>query len=345
MQTNGALIWQYVKGFRQRKLFGFVITLALFSAALLGRFALDGMLSGGFPFLTFFPAIIMATLLAGRTAGALCSVLSVLAAWYWFVEPRNSFYLTPEAAIAVAFFLVIAAVDVLVIDLMARALERLESLQRRTDALVLQRTTLFHELQHRVANNLSTVASALSVQELRLKHNAEAVEAFQSVRRRFELLAHIHRRLHDPSNSDLPLGAYLRELCSDFLNATGQAISCEVKCADVVFDADRTVTLSLIVLEAVTNAAKHAFAPGQVGVIWVRLEKANTSASEYVLAIEDNGRGLRPDFDAGQSQRLGAGILRGFARSLMGQLSMLPAPAGGTIVMVRFPYVTVPASA
>lgn len=345
MLINTSSLWRRAKVLRQRKPQGLALTLALFSAALAGRFALDGLLSDGFPFLTFFPAILLATLFAGRMSGALCTLLSILAAWYWFIEPRNSFGLTFEGVIALMFFSAIAIVDVLVIDLLAEALDKVEALQLRTDALVVQRTTLFHEQQHRVANNLATVATALILQEQRLKHNSEAVAAFQSVRRRFEALARIHRGLQDPVNGDLPIRAYLQELCNDFLKASGESIRCEVECADVAFDADRTVTLSLIVLEAVTNAAKHAFTPGQLGVISVRLEKANASASEYVLTIEDNGCGISPDFDAGQSTRLGAGILGGFARSLMGQLSILPASqTGGTVVKVLFPHANVSAT-
>lgn len=346
MSIFTAPVWQCAKVLRRRKRNGLALTLAFFSAALAGRFAMDGVLPNGFPFLTFFPAILLTTLFAGRLWAALCTLLSIVAAWYWFIEPRFSFDLTFEGVIALMFFAVIAVVDVLVIDMLAKALAKVESLQIDTAALVLQRTTLFHELRHRVANNLTTVGTALMVHEHRLKHNSEAVEAFQSVRRRFEALARIYREMQDPVKGNLPIRAYLQELCNDFLKASGEPIRCEVECADVAFDADRTVTLSLIVLEALTNAVKHAFTPGQLGVILVRLEKANSSASEYVLTIEDNGRGISPDFDAGQSRRLGAAILSDFARSLLGQLSILPASGtGGTIVKVLFPYANVPAPA
>ena len=94
-----------------------------------GRFALDAVLADGFPFLTFFPAILLTTLFAGRSAGALSTLLSVLAAWYWFLEPRNSFELTFASVVAILFFLAVAIVDVLVIDLLAKALDKVESPQ------------------------------------------------------------------------------------------------------------------------------------------------------------------------------------------------------------------------
>ncbi len=325
--------------FRRKKWHGYALGISLFLLALQARFALDGLLPTGFPFLTFFPAIVLSTLIAGRGPGVICSLLSLLAAWYWFVGSRNTFLVGFEGIFAVTFFAVIAAVDVLVIDLMTRSLDRLESLQRQTDALVVQRTTLFHELQHRVANNLTIVATSLALQERRLKHNPEAVEAFETVRRRFEVLSRIHRRLHDPANAEVPFGPYLQGLCDDFLDASGEKnIRCTVVAPDVAFDADQTVTLSLIVLETVSNAVKHAFEAGQPGRISVRLAEPQPGHTDYVLTIEDSGKGVRQDFDVSQSERLGMGILKGFARSLGGEvLISMAGAAGGTIVRVNFP--------
>jgi len=315
------------------------VGVTFFLLALSARFALDGLLPRGFPFLTFFPAIVLTTLFAGRGPGVVCGLFSLLSAWYWFISPRSSFELNFEGAVAVIFFAVVAIVDVFVIDLMTNALDSLESLQKQTDELVVQRTTLFHELQHRVANNLMIVATSLVLQEKRLKHNPEAVEALETVRQRFEVLSKIHRRLHDPANENVPFGPYLQELCDDFLAAAGEkTIRCTVESPDIGFDADRTVTLSLIVLETVSNAVKHAFEPDHSGSVIVRLTASQPGHSDHVLTIEDDGRGIRPDFDLNQSERLGMGILRGFARSLGGQVFITAASeTGGTIVRVNFP--------
>ena len=339
MFSTTPAILHFAKRCRQQKWLGYALSLSIFSLALAGRFAINDYLSTGFPFLTFFPAIVLTTLLAGRGPGALCALLSLLSAWYWFIAPRNSFHLDFEGGVAVIFFAVIAIVDVLVIDLMTRAVDSLEVLQKQTDALVLQRTTLFNELQHRVANNLMTVATSLALQERRLKHNPEAVAAFETVRHKFEIMSKIHRRLHDPANGSLPFGPYLQELCDDFLEASERkTVRCQVESPDIAFDADRTVTLSLIVLETVSNAVKHAFAPEQSGSVLVRLTLPSTGLPNHVLTIEDNGRGIRPDYESSQSDRLGMSILKSFARSLGGEVIVAPVgEAGGTMVRVTFP--------
>ncbi len=325
---------------RRKAWLAYGLAVVFFLLALAARFALTGYLGLGFPFLTFFPAIVLATLLGGRGPGSLCVALSLTSAWFWFVGGPNSFKLDAQAMVALAFFAVVAALDVWVIDVMTRALDRVESMRLETAAMVVQRTTLFQELQHRVANNLMTVATALAVEEHRLKHLPEAVESFKKVRLRFEMLSHIHRKLHDPENAEVEFGPYLQALCDGFLKASERPnIRCIVDSCHVAFDADRTVTLSLLALEIVTNSLKHAFVDGESGTISLRLAKSTKQPSHLVLTVRDNGRGLQPGFDFTKGGRLGVGILKGFARALMGEITVSSAsPEKGTIVRLIFPY-------
>lgn len=338
MSTYALSALALVKGLRQSTWGGYALAVGTFAFALGARFKLEGLLATGFPFLTFFPAIVLSAFLGGRGPGALCGLLSVLAAWFWFVTPDNPFSLDFQSVLVVIFFAAIAAVDVVVIDLMTRALERLEAVQRETNALVHQRTTLFHELQHRVANNHMTVALVLAVQEKRLAHNPEAVEALQIARRKFVLLSQIHRRLYDPANAYMPFGPYLQGLCNEFLTASDASnIICHVESIDVAFDGDRTITLSLLILEIVANSIRHAFDPDQAGIVKILLQE--TGPSQYLLAVQDNGRGIPLGFDVETSERLGMGILQGFARSMQGRLSMAAVGVGaGTIVRMNFPF-------
>ena len=342
LSTFASPVLSLAKWLRHSSWVGYAMALVTFALALAARFKLEGMLATGFPFLTFFPAIVLTAFFGGRGPGALCAVLSVIAAWFWFVTPDNPFSLDFQTVLVVIFFAAIAAVDVIVIDLMTRALERLEAVQRETDALVEQRTTLFHELQHRVANNHMMVALVLAVQEKRLAHNPEAVEALQMARRKFVLLSRIHRRLYDPANANMPFRPYFRGLCDEYLSASDATnIVCHVDSVEVSFDSDRTITLSLLILEILANSIKHAFDVDQAGIVQIRLEE--TGPSQYLLTVQDNGRGTPPGFDVENSERLGMSILQGFARSMQGQLSVsTPEGGAGTIVRMSFPFTSVP---
>jgi signal transduction histidine kinase len=63
---------------------GFAFALATVALALLARFLLAGQL-GGFPFLTFIPAILLTSFICGWQAGALAALLGAVARWYFFV--------------------------------------------------------------------------------------------------------------------------------------------------------------------------------------------------------------------------------------------------------------------
>jgi PAS domain S-box-containing protein len=63
------------------------------------RLALDPYLSG-VQFITFFPAVVITTLISGFGAGFLCAVLSTAAADFFVLSPRFSFYVDDPAIVA-----------------------------------------------------------------------------------------------------------------------------------------------------------------------------------------------------------------------------------------------------
>ena len=103
-----------------------------FGVALWTRFALWGVLpAASFPFLSFFPAVLLTAYVAGLRPGLAVSGCSVLSAWYWFLGPPSSFELSRTDAIALVFFGSILMVNCLVVDLLRRAMRRAEAGQRR----------------------------------------------------------------------------------------------------------------------------------------------------------------------------------------------------------------------
>jgi K+-sensing histidine kinase KdpD len=68
--------------------YSFALLSSFFASVL--RYWFDPVLPSGFPFLTFFPAIIVTAFVAGVGPGIVCAVLSGLVAWYLFIPPANS---------------------------------------------------------------------------------------------------------------------------------------------------------------------------------------------------------------------------------------------------------------
>jgi K+-sensing histidine kinase KdpD len=128
---------------QRRPLIAYSIAIALFIIELIGRFALTEVLPTGFPFLTFFPAILLSAYLGGIGPGIVCATISTVAALYWFIPPVGGFSLNLQSAVALVFFIVISIVDLLIIHVMQRSLHELRQERNLTRTLLTQQKTLF----------------------------------------------------------------------------------------------------------------------------------------------------------------------------------------------------------
>jgi len=317
------------------------VGVAMFAAALALRFAVDDVLPPGFPFLTFFPVVILSTFFCGLRPGITCAVLSTAAAWYFFIGPASDMRMTGQSLLALGFFVAIASIDIVLIHFTFSAADRLRAEKETTARLYECQRTMFQELQHRVANNMQFVAALLTLQKRKVENDpALAVCALDEARGRLDTIARIHRRLYAPERLDLPTAQYLRELCGDLVEASGvSGIACTVASPDLPLNVTQLTTLSMLVAEIVTNSLKHAFEAGQAGSITLTITPAGPGL--YDIVIADDGRGLPTDLDLGRARGLGWRIIQGLATQLGGQgsepveLGGNAAAGRGTMVRVR----------
>lgn len=330
-----------VETLRQRKYAPALMSSAAFLSSLWLRFLFDSSLPPGYPFLTFFPAVIVTTVLAGTRYGVAVALLCLLSAWYWFVPPVGSFNLDGKVLWALGFFALVAGVDILIIHWMRRAMLAL-ALERENTALLAaeqtrlaeQQQQLFQELQHRVSNNFQIVASLLSIQERKLADTPAAAAALRDARARLDLMSRVHRRLYLSSTDGVVLPDYLEQLCREILeagNAGRTAVTVEAERLSLTVD--QLTNLSLIVLEALTNAIKYALAGNPAPALHVSV--GMTGLDRVLFRIVDNGPGFEPGFDPSQSRQLGFRLMRGFASSLRGEIGFRNDP--GAVVEVAFP--------
>lgn len=105
-------------------------TLAIFGAAWLARALIDPALPPGFPYVTFFPAVILTSFLFGLRAGMLSAVLCGLVAWYFFIAPIQAFRLA-GAEVALGLYVFVVGTDLVLIHGMRVANRQLRE-QRQT---------------------------------------------------------------------------------------------------------------------------------------------------------------------------------------------------------------------
>ncbi len=263
--------------------------------------------------MTFLPAILLASLLGGILVGLGIATLCVLVGWIWFFPPYGTFVLAGRDAITMAIFIVTSGLELYVVRMLRLAIDDLAVARERSN-------TLFRELQHRVANNLQFVAALLYLSKKTLEADSAGAQALESARSRLDLMARIHRQLHDPRAVDLPVARYLRELCADLIKASDKpGIRLTVEAPSVAgFDHETLMSVSLIVAELVTNSLKHAFRGRSEGNILIQLD---VKRLDYVLTVADDGCGPPATFDQNKSDSLGQGILQSLASQLGGQIS------------------------
>jgi two-component sensor histidine kinase len=302
---------------------GWAIALGLFAAGLAVRFALGDLLAS-IPFLTFFPAIIASTLLCGWRLGALVLVLSALAAWYFFLPPYWSFGLSgTETIVPLLSFLTVGGFDVLLVAALAEVVRRLEAAARTQESL-------FHELQHRVANNMQFVASMLRL----ARHDVSdpsASEVLEQAAARIASMARLHRRLRDPATYAGGLEPVLRDVLADLFQGVPVEVRLDLRPGPM--PVQQLTAVVLLVTEAATNALKHVFRPERGTRFEVELRER--PGGRLLLTVRDDGPGIGPaPTEAPAGQRLGMHIMQALAGQLGGSLQVGGGP--GTTLAVEF---------
>lgn len=340
--VDTSFFWRLVRAAEPLRRHGWLpdaVAVAMFACALGLRFAVDEVLPPGFPFLTFFPVVILSTFFCGLRAGITCAVLSTAAAWYFFIGPSTGMAMTGQSLLALAFFVVIASIDITLIHFTFNAADRLRAEKETSARLYESQRTMFQELQHRVANNMQFVAALLTLQKRKVSEDAsQAVNALDEARARLDTIARIHRQLYAPERLDLPTEQYLRQLCCDLVTAAGAGgITCTVSSPNLPLSVTQLTTLSMLVAEIVTNSLKHAFEAGGTGTIGITVRPNGSDLFEMTIA--DDGRGLPPDADLSRGHGLGWRIIQSLAVQLGGHVELggrAPGATRGTTVRVQF---------
>jgi two-component sensor histidine kinase len=198
------------------------------------------------------------------------------------------------------------------------------------------KTALTHDIHHRVKNNLQIVSSLLNLQAGKISDPA-AREALSQTRARIGALAQIHRLLyeesHDSDHGNVNIANLLNALCSQLrsLHRGQNDIHLICDAASQTVPINNAVPLTLLAVEAVTNAYRHGFPAGQSGTIILHFDVTDEQAT---LCVTDDGIGLDATAD---SASMGRQLMAAFAQQLSGGLDIASAPGTGTVVKLTYP--------
>jgi two-component sensor histidine kinase len=281
----------------------------------------------GFPYLTFFPAVVLVAYYAGFRPATLTATLSGLSAWWFWIGPTG-FDLGIATLVAIGFYVFVVAIDIFFIVGMDGASRRLALEVERSSALAASRDLLLKEVQHRVSNNIHVVSALLSI-EARSATDPGARKALSNASARTALIARIQRNLADAEHQTAAFNALAGEIADDAIKAAARDdVSVAISGDGVILSAEEATPVVLIMLECVNNALEHAF-PARPGRIAISL---SDDGAVRTLRVVDDGVGVSSASDPAPNS-LGLKIVHGLARQLGGDWSLSPAERGSVATL------------
>lgn len=212
----------------------------------------------------------------------------------------------------------------------------IESRDQELKAALVAKTALTHDIHHRVKNNLQIVSSLLTLQAAKITDPA-ARDALAQTRARIGALAQIHRLLyeesHDSDHGNVNISSLLNALCIQLRALHRGQYHAQLIChaASQAVPINNAVPLSLLAVEAITNAYRHGFAAGEHGTINVHFDVVGDEAT---LSITDDGAG----YDISEiATSMGGQLMEAFAQQLGGSLDITSTAGAGTVVTLRYP--------
>lgn len=208
-----------------------------------------------------------------------------------------------------------------------------EALRRQSE----EKGILLRELQHRVKNGMSIIASLVSLEAGR-SGDEGTVGALTSLGDKVGALSSLYDLLYRSGDSrEIDLAFYLGTIVDGLRSSYGLAergVEMETGIEPIAVDAKRAESLGLIVVELLTDSIKHAFPGKRRGVIRLSLARSGDST---ILEVSDDGVGLPPDFSVAGSTGLGMTIVDLLSSQLGGRLETGASPSGGASFRFVFP--------
>ncbi len=331
----------------------------VFLLAVQARFALRNVLPEfGFPFLTFFPAVLLVSFFTSFGPSLWCAILSTGAAWFYFMPPVGAF--TPLASkdlFALVFFAIILIIDCYVISTMKSALRRVKLAESQLLAADINKDEFLAVMAHELRNPLQIIRLTSKVLERSVEGpTKEKLAIIEKQSRQMERLVddlmdtarirngkiHVELRLVD-----------LRFIVNGAVDAfrmiarsKEQTIAWDDPTNEVFIQGDES-RLTQVIENLLSNASK--FSP-RGRVIGVRLRVVR---GEVNLSVIDEGNGFEPHLaekifglyaQAHESDAAhgGLGIGLALARSIVerhaGHINAYsPGPGQGAVFTINLP--------
>ena len=272
--------------------------------AVLARLAIEQVVGGVAPFVLTFPAVLIATLIAGGRAGTVaaagCQLLAIRYVFPNWISSHGG--ITTDLANVVLSTVAFGATV-----WTAASYRRTSTLLRsQCEQRVGTLSLLITEMDHRTKNNFQIAANLLGHQAVSA-FDPEVARELDRAAERLAAMASVYQNLTVSKSlgQTIDLSAHLGRIV-DMLRAgaTPDHVLVSYRAEHVSVAFDRALIIGLIVNEWVANALKHAFADdaGHIGISVVQ------KSDMIELIVQDDGGDHGPSRASGHGSNLVASL-------------------------------------
>ncbi len=262
-------------------------------------------LGGSLMFATYFPAVLVAGLLAGLPAGLFVSIAALLTVWWAFIPAQFSFFPLPlDQGLNLATFLVSCGCMLAVTESYRAALRQLRKHEYERELVV-------KELEHRGRNTYAVIDVIVR------KSLEDEPERANLISGRIRAVKYANDLLNQTSTHTVLLKTLLLHEFMPYGEARFHAEG-----PDFELPADTARHLALVFHELVTNAAKHGALSKQGGRVLLSWKRP-----DGVVRLEWTEQG-GPAVSPHAKHGFGSRVVTQSLRALSGSISPTFAPEG-----------------
>jgi PAS domain S-box-containing protein len=194
-----------------------------------------------------------------------------------------------------------------------------------------KKEALIKEMQHRTKNTFNMITSLIHIRSS-VTQSEETKNTLEDLTLRVRSISDLYSLLYETQSFyEVELKAYCDKVIESMLKLS-KNITLNENLEEIIVSSSNAATIGMILVELLSNTIKYAFPDSQNGIINIKLEKIN---SQVKLTVEDNGIGIRKDFDINKIKSVGLNLVSLMVNQLDGKIQFIS--ENGTKIIIEFP--------
>ena len=194
-----------------------------------------------------------------------------------------------------------------------------------------KKEALIKEMQHRTKNTFNMITSLIHIRSS-VTHSEETKNTLDDLTLRVRSISELYSLLYETQSFyEVELKAYCDKVIESMLKLS-KNITLNKYLEEITVSSTNAATIGMMIVELLSNTIKYAFPDSQNGIINIELKKIN---SQVKLTVEDNGIGIRKDFDINNIKSVGLNLVSLMVNQLEGNIQFIS--ENGTKIIIEFP--------